>query len=115
MQFVTEKIQIRKPVTDLYVNGSLTKDREAWKKERQRHFEKVWIDHQETAEEQEKRLVKHKKLRQTFYGRNVRKQIRQARRFNRKRHDQTVATIKTTHSQDFQDRFVELGPVHGRL
>ena len=44
-----------------HVNGSFTDDREAWKKELQRHCVEVHVDPEETAEEQEKRIAKYER------------------------------------------------------
>ena len=37
-----------KPLSNLYVDGKFTEDREEWQKELQRHCEEVYIDHDET-------------------------------------------------------------------
>ena len=40
----------RKPLTELYVKGNFTEDREDWQKELQRHCEEVCADLEETKE-----------------------------------------------------------------
>ena len=47
-------------LTDLYVNGSKTEGRGTWEKKPQRHLEEVHVDPEDTAEEQEKRIIKFK-------------------------------------------------------
>ena len=54
-----KKIPKRKPLDVLYVNGSFTEDREEWKKELQRHCDEVYVDPEETKDEQEKRINKY--------------------------------------------------------
>ena len=44
----------RKPLTELYVKGNFTEDREECQKELQRHCEGVYTDQEETKEVQEK-------------------------------------------------------------
>ena len=51
----------RKPLTELYVEGHFTEDREEWQKELQRHYEEVYTDQEETREVQEKRIECYKK------------------------------------------------------
>ena len=51
----------RKPLTELYVKGHFTEDREEWQKELQRHCEKVSTDQEETKEAQESRIEYFKK------------------------------------------------------
>ena len=51
----------RKPLTELYVKGSFTEDREEWQKELQRHCEEVHTDQEETREVQENRIESFKK------------------------------------------------------
>ena len=46
----------RKPLSELYVNGKFTEDREEWQKELQRHCEGVYTDQEETREVQKKRI-----------------------------------------------------------
>ena len=46
----------RKPLSELYVNGHWTEDREEWPKELQRHCEGVYTDQEETGETQKKRI-----------------------------------------------------------
>ena len=55
------KIPKGKPLTELYVNDSFTQDRDAWKKELQRRGAEVYVDPEETSEEQAKRIAKYKK------------------------------------------------------
>ena len=55
------KLQKRKTLTELYVNGSFAEDREAWKKELQRHCDEVYQDPQETIEEQGKGIQNYKR------------------------------------------------------
>ena len=52
-----KRISKRKPLTELYVNGSFTEDRGAWEKEPQRQCEEVNVDPDETVEEQKKRIM----------------------------------------------------------
>ena len=40
----------RKPLSDLYVNGKFTDDREEWQKELQRHCEDVKTDQSHTCD-----------------------------------------------------------------
>ena len=65
----------RKPITELFVNGQLTEDREEWQKELQWHCEEVYTDLEETKEEQESRIeyFRKKKGNQQFTeeGRNA--------------------------------------------
>ena len=51
----------RKPLTELYVKGSFTEDREEWQKELQWHCEEVHTDQEETREVQENRIESFKK------------------------------------------------------
>ena len=51
----------RKLLTELYVKGSFTEDREEWQKELQRHCEEVHTDLEETREVQENRIESFKK------------------------------------------------------
>ena len=46
----------RKPLTEQYVKGHFTEDREEWRKELQRHGEEVYTDQEETKEVQESRV-----------------------------------------------------------
>ena len=63
MQFVTREKRISKrKLAVLFVNGSFTEDRTVWKRELQRHCEEVYVDPGETIEEQEKRIMKYKKM-----------------------------------------------------
>ena len=46
-----------KPLSELYVNGNFTEDREEWQRELQRHCEEeVYTDQEETREVQENRI-----------------------------------------------------------
>ena len=54
-----KKIPKRKPLTELYVNGIFTEDREEWQKELQRHCDEVYVDAMESREEQEERIVQY--------------------------------------------------------
>ena len=45
-----------KPLTELYVKGNFTEDREEWQQELQRHCEEVYTDEEETNEIQEDRI-----------------------------------------------------------
>ena len=51
----------KRPLTELYVNGSFTVDRGAWERGLQRHCDEVYVDPEETIEKQEKglRSTKH--------------------------------------------------------
>ena len=51
----------RKPLSELYVNGIFTEDREEWQRELQRHCEEVYTDQEETREVQENRIEYLKK------------------------------------------------------
>ena len=42
----------RKLLSELYVNGNVTEDREEWQRELQRHCEEVYTDQEETREVQ---------------------------------------------------------------
>ena len=44
----------RKPLSELYLGGKITEDRDEWQKELQGHCEEVHTHHEETREEQEK-------------------------------------------------------------
>ena len=57
---VKKKVR-RKPLTELYVKGSFTEDREEWQNELQRHCEEVHTDQEETREVQEHRIESFKK------------------------------------------------------
>ena len=46
----------RKPLSELYVDGMITEDRDEWREELQRHCEEVFADHEETRRVQEKRI-----------------------------------------------------------
>ena len=48
------KLQNNRALAELYVNGSFTEDRGAWEKELQRHCVEVYVDPEETVEEQGK-------------------------------------------------------------
>ena len=54
-----KRIPKRKALTELYVNGIFTEDREEWQKELQRHCDEVYVDALESKEEQERRIVKY--------------------------------------------------------
>ena len=47
---------MRKPLSDLYVNGRFMEEREEWQKELQRDCDEVKTDHDETKEVQEGRI-----------------------------------------------------------
>ena len=53
----------RKLLTELYVNGNFTEDREELQKELQRHCEEVYTDQEETKEVLENRIEHFKKVR----------------------------------------------------
>ena len=46
----------RKPLSEKYISGNFTEDREEWQKELLRHFEEVYTDLEETREVQENRI-----------------------------------------------------------
>ena len=52
-----------KPLSELYMNGCFTDDKEEWQRELQRHFEEVCTDQAETREVQENRIEYFKKER----------------------------------------------------
>ena len=41
----------RKPLSELFVKGNFTEDREEWQRELQRHCEEVYTDQEETRED----------------------------------------------------------------
>ena len=47
----------RKPLTELYVDGQCTEDREKWQNELQRHCEEVYTDQEGPKEEQQKNRI----------------------------------------------------------
>ena len=49
----------RRPLTELCINGSSTEDRRAWEPEVQRHCAEVYVDTEDTIDEQEKRILRH--------------------------------------------------------
>ena len=49
------------PLSELYVNGDFTEDREEWQRELQRHCEEVYTDREKTREVQEKKIEYFKK------------------------------------------------------
>ena len=51
----------RKRVSELFVNGQFTEDREEWQRELQRQCEDLHTDQEETRELQEKRMEYFKK------------------------------------------------------
>ena len=51
LQLDAGKILERKPLTELFVDGTFTEDREAWKKELQRHCDEVRGDDRGRREE----------------------------------------------------------------
>ena len=53
----------RKPLTEMYVKGHFTEDREEWQKELQRHCDEVYTGQEETEEVQESRIEYLKKKR----------------------------------------------------
>ena len=56
-----EKEAKRKPLTELYVKGNFTEDREEWQKKLQRHCEEVYIDQEETKKFQQNKIEHFKK------------------------------------------------------
>ena len=64
----------RKPLTELYVDGHLTEEREEWQKELQRHCEEECTDQEETKEVQEQRIeyfLRERDQQFTLDGRNA--------------------------------------------
>ena len=57
----------RKPLSELYVNGNFTEDREELQKCLQRHCEEVYTDQDETRDVQEKRIEYFKKKGDTHF------------------------------------------------
>ena len=51
----------RRPLSELYVNGNFTEDREEWQRELQKRFEEVYTDQEETREVQENIIEDFKK------------------------------------------------------
>ena len=63
----------RKPLTELYVNGKFTEDRDEWKRELQRHCDEVSTDPEETSKVQEERIEYFKRKGDLHFIKNGRR------------------------------------------
>ena len=60
----------RKSLSELYVKGNFTEDREEWQRELQRHCEEVYTDQEETREVQGNRIEYFKRRSTVHSGRS---------------------------------------------